>query len=554
MDIRLGIVLAYLVGMLVIGLAFRRKSAASNVEFYLAGRSLPPVLLFVAMAATNFSAFTIFGLSGAGYRMGYAFYPIMGFGTGFMALGLFVIGTRIRLLGASRGYVTPSDFVGDRYGSIALKRFFSVIMIVFTLPYIAIQAVAAGKSLQSLTGLPYFAGAALVTGFVMLYVALGGLRSVAWTDVVQGVMIVAFTMTAYLIVVARSGGFVPAHDAVYGAFPELFSRPGLDGSMLPGVWLGYLVLWLAADPMFPQLFQKSLAAGSARGLKTTAVLYPLITTFLFFLTVSMGVIGRRAFPDLPASQSDSIFALLLGKYTSPVLGTLLMTAGIAALMSTMDSQLLTLASMLTLDFGRPHSPNRGVARHRLTAIAIGLAGLVIAARPPATILDFINKTSFTGLAVLAPTVVGGLFWKRANRYGALASIAAGELYVLLSGLGILRTPGLLPVVPALAVAAAVFAVVGLLTRSTGEAPEIVFPARVRPAWVALVFLALFALANDYWAWGRTPVRVAGVPLWVWYHALLGVLLAVAYALLLRTDSAGSEPLPHSKSLLHPSGR
>lgn len=554
MDIRLGIVLIYLVGMLVIGLAFRRKSAANNVEFYLAGRSLPPVLIFVAMAATNFSAFTIFGLSGAGYRMGYSFYPVMGFGTGFMALGLFVIGTRIRLLGAARGYVTPSDFVGDRYGSKTLKRIFSLVMIAFTLPYIAIQAVAAGKSLQSLTGLPYFAGAALVTGFVMLYVALGGLRSVAWTDVVQGIMIVGFTLAAYLIIVARSGGFVSAHDDVYRSFPALFSRPGLDGSMLPGVWLGYLVLWLAADPMFPQLFQKSLAAGSARGLKTTAVLYPLITTFLFFLTVSMGVIGRRAFPNLPAAQSDSIFALLLGRYTSPVLGTLLMTAGLAALMSTMDSQLLTLASMVTLDFGRPDSPKRGVVRHRLTAIVIGLAGLAIAARPPQTILDFINKTSFTGLAVLAPTVVGGLFWKRANRWGAAASIAAGELTVLLSGLGIVRTPGLLPVIPALAVAAVVFVLVSLLTRSSGEAPELVFPTRVRPAWVALVFVALFVLANDYWAWGRTPIRLAGVPLWVWYYALLGVLLAVSYAILLRTDSPAPGAIDQSKPLLQPSGR
>jgi solute:Na+ symporter, SSS family len=257
----------------------------------------------------------------------------------------------------------------------------------------------------------------------------------------------------------------------------------------------------------------------------------------------VGVLGRSAFPDLPASRSDSIFPLLLGRYTSPVLGTLLLTAGLAALMSTMDSQLLTLASMLTLDFGGRAAPGTGVARHRITAVLIGLAGLAIAARPPQTILDFVNRTSFTGLAVLAPTVVGGLFWKRANRYGVVASIAAGELCVLLWGLGVLRTPRLLPVIPALSAAAAAFVLVSLLTRSSGEEPGLVFPIHARPAWVAIVFLALFVLANDFWAWGRTPIRVAGLPLWVYYHALLGLLLACAFAVLLRAPpfSPGRSP-------------
>jgi SSS family solute:Na+ symporter len=177
---RLSIILVYLTAMLVIGLLFRRRSSASREEFFLAGRSLRRVLLFFTMAATNFSAFTIFGLSGAGYRIGYAFYPIMGFGTGFMALGFWVIGSRIHELSRERAYVTPSDFIDHRYGSPALKRLFSAVMILFTLPYIAIQAIASGVSLNSLVGIPYLAGAALIMGFVIVYVSLGGLRSIAW--------------------------------------------------------------------------------------------------------------------------------------------------------------------------------------------------------------------------------------------------------------------------------------------------------------------------------------------------------------------------------------
>jgi SSS family solute:Na+ symporter len=92
MTVRLLIVLAYLVLMVAIGIVVRRRSSANTVEFLLAGRGLGRVLLFITMAATNFSAYTIFGLSGAGYRIGYAYFPIMSFGTGFMALAMYIVG------------------------------------------------------------------------------------------------------------------------------------------------------------------------------------------------------------------------------------------------------------------------------------------------------------------------------------------------------------------------------------------------------------------------------------------------------------------------------
>jgi SSS family solute:Na+ symporter len=215
---RLSIVLVYLLAMLVIGIVFRRQSSRNKVEFFLAGRGLGRGLLFFTMAATNFSAFTIFGLSGAGYRIGYAFLPVMGFGTGFMALGMYIIGRRIVQLSHGRGYVTPSDFIFDRYGSRALKWLFSLVLVVFTLPYLAIQAVAGGRSLESLVGIPYAAGALLVTGFIVLYVVFGGMRSVAWTDVVQAVMMIVFTLIAFILIAGKSGGFVRVNREVSASF------------------------------------------------------------------------------------------------------------------------------------------------------------------------------------------------------------------------------------------------------------------------------------------------------------------------------------------------
>jgi len=106
--------------MLGVGLLFRRRSRPAPWSFFLAGRGIGRLVLFFTMAATNFSAFTIFGLSGAGYRIGYAFYPVMGFGTGFMALGMWVIGSRMQPWPAS-GVRHASDSSWTATGRLRLK-------------------------------------------------------------------------------------------------------------------------------------------------------------------------------------------------------------------------------------------------------------------------------------------------------------------------------------------------------------------------------------------------------------------------------------------------
>jgi SSS family solute:Na+ symporter len=487
------------------------------------------------MAATNFSAFTIFGFSGAGYRIGYAFYPVMGFGTGFMAISFFIIGSKILVLSKKRNYITPSDFIGDRYNSIFLKKLFSIVMVVFTLPYISIQAIASGKSLNALTGIPYMSGAVLITLFIVTYVALGGLRSIVWTDFIQGLMMVGFTLTALIIIAQKSGGFVNAHVAIEKDFPSLFMRPGNNNAMGYGIWFGYMFLWFFADPMFPQLFQRFMVAKDINTLKSTIVFYPLITTFLFFLTVSIGVLGRLTFPELPPADTDSIFPMLLARYTGSILSTVLLTGSLAALMSTMDSQILTLTSMITTDFFT--IKKNEILKEKLTIIGLGLLGLLIAVKPPQTILAFVSRTTFNGLSVLAPTVLGGLYWKKANKYGASASIIIGEGLVIAYYLKLINTPGVLPVVPILAATGLVYIVISMFTSSEQENVSLVFPIQKRSVKWMPVFLILFILGNDFWVWGKKPVIALGLPLWVWYYFILGAALALVFKLYFISDKS-----------------
>ncbi|MEA3356102.1 MAG: sodium:solute symporter family protein [Candidatus Bipolaricaulota bacterium] len=533
---------AYFGVLLLIGFVARRWTRSTAEDYFIASRSLSPIVLFLTMAATNFSAFTVFGFSGAGWRQGYAFYPIMAFGTGFMALSFHFIGRAVWQLGKKKGLFTPPELVFDRFASYPLRFLFLAVMAVFTVPYLAMQPMAAGFVLEQLLGIPYFAGAALITVVMLVYTLSGGFRAIAWTDVFQGTMMFVLLVVALAIISSSFGGLSAANNLAASRWPELFSRPGMGGAFSPGIWCGYLLLWFFADPMLPQMFQRFYAARDKRALGTAMAIYPLITAILFLLPVSLGVLGRLAYPELPMeTNSDQILPLLLGRYVSGPLEALVLTAALAALMSTLDSQLLSLSSMLTRDLVEPlfyrHTSTQDMASKRtstwlgrLFVAGLALAGLGIAWHPPATFLEIATE-AFSGLAVLFPTVLATLYWKRATAKGAFASILIGEGLVVLYHFELLPNLGLLPVVPVVAATTLTLIVVSLITRSDTSVKVPIEVGVKKLGGTALwggVFLLLFALGNDYWAWGNSGLGPLGYPWWLWYSFALCLLTALAF--------------------------
>ncbi len=537
MVLRLAFMAFYASLLLVIGIIARPRARHHQEEYFLASRSLPGWVLFLTMAATNFSAFTVYGFSGAGWQMGYGFYPIMAFGTGFMALAFLLIGVPVWRLGKEHGLVTPPEFAYQRSASRTLRVTFLVVMTAFTLPYLALQPMAAGYALEALLGIPYYAGAAITTAVVVAYVVLGGFRGEVWTDAFQGLMMISIMALALVVVAGEFGGISEANRAVAATWPELFGRPGLGSSLTPGVWFGYMCLWFLCDPMFPQLFQRYYAARDPRSLAVTAALYPLLTGFLFLLPVSIGVIARLAFPTLPAGvAADRILPLVLHAVAPAWVETLVVCAGLAALVTTLDSQLLTLSSMAVRDVWEPlrarisrspsvAPPSAWVGRGFV--IALALAGLGIACRPPGTFVEITTET-FTGLAVLFPTVVAALYWRRFDARAAVASIVVGEALVLAYHEKWLPTFGTLPVVPVVVGATCVLVLGCVLLRGRGRPPVhlvVGMSRRSKILWSA-AFLGLFVAANDFWAWGDARLGPLGLPWWTWACAALCLLLSL----------------------------
>ncbi len=523
MGIKIVLLAGYFLVVLGIGVIVRRRLQSTPESYFLADRKLGTVVLLGTMAATNFSAFTVFGTSGAGYRDGYAFFPIMGFGTGFMALTFWILGRRIWEAGRNAGVVTPPELIRHLYQSRSLSFLFALVMIIFTIPYLALQPMAAGYALEELLGLPYLAGCTLVTAVIVVYTLRGGMRAVAWTDLFQGTMMWILLLISLIIVVRHHGGFVAANQKVLSLAPALFSRPGGMGKYSPGIWMSFMMLWFFCDPMFPQLFQRFFTARSRKTIHCTMLFYPLICTAVFILPIAIGVMGRLSIPGLTGKEADRILPMLMTSISGDAMASLVIAAGLAALMSTMDSQLLTLSSIFSRDIFALIKPDAGEkgTNGRIFVVFLSLAGLGLAVRPPATLLQIATQT-FTGLAVLFPTVIFGLYFKHRYALPGILSILGGETALVACFLGWLPAGRFLPVVHVMLTAFGIYLLTHGVLAWRKRQLRLFLPRWVKSPYVP-VFGLLFLLGIDFWSWGRIYPLLAGLPAWIWYFGGLSAL-------------------------------
>jgi SSS family solute:Na+ symporter len=330
-----------------------------------------------------------------------------------------------------------------------------------------------------------------------------------------------------------------------GKVPDLSARKaaGADARNTPGVWFGYMLLWFLCDPMFPQLFQRFFTARSPKTISRIMLFYPVVCTIVFIMPIAIGVMGRLSFPDLVGKQADRILPMVLTAVSGDVVASLVIAAGLAALMSTMDSQLLTLSSIFTRDilplFHK--KPGKNSISGRIFVICLSLLGLLLAYRPPATILQIATQT-FTGLAVLFPTVIFGLYFKRVHALPAILSILCGEAAVLVFYLKWLSPAGFLPVVWVMATAFSVYLIAHLLIRLNTTDGGL---KRRMPSWLKNPYTYLlggiFLLGNDIWAWGKVHPVIFGLPIWLWYFVGLSTLQVLVMVFLIRSEEQEAAP-------------
>jgi SSS family solute:Na+ symporter len=464
----LGVVGVYLLLLAAIGFWSYRHSGRDPVSYFLAGRGLGSLALTLTTLATLLSAFTFIGVPADAYTHGLGIFLGVGVTTAFIS-GLFLwVGYRVWLAAQHFGFITPSEFFGHRFNSPLLALLYCLSALTFTAPYNSIQIIGGARTLAAVLGegIPYWPLAVVVALVILGYVLFGGSQAVVWTDVVQGIILILGMGVAFVAVAFSLG-----REAGSELDPWL-SLPGPQGRWSWQGLLGNQLLFFMATPLFPQFFQRFYMARSAHPFKTLMVVWPLLILLVFFPAALLGVWGRLAFPSL--EKTDQIMPMMLQTLPGGV-AAVVITAALAALMSTADSQLLTASSLVTRDlvvtlFRRQLSPHQEELLGRWVVLGIGLASFVIALNPPGLIVE-IATWSFQGNAMLFPVLIAGLYWKRATRAGAVAGalVSSGLTLGWLSGL-LPRawTGGWLPVIPAVVIGSGVLIGVSLLTQPPKE--------------------------------------------------------------------------------------
>ena len=458
------IIAVYFIILFIIGIYAHKKTKATPEDYFLAGRNFGTIILFFTLVATNFSAFTFLGFAGKAYKDGMGEYGVMSLGTSFMAIMFYFIGRKIWRIGKEKGYITPGEFLGGENKSRFLQLLTSMIMCIFTIPYLAIQSVGAGYILQMIfPEISMKIGAVVVMGIICIYVLFGGMRGSGWTDVFQGMLMISTMVMAFAFIAVSLGG---AENATYNVMKfdsSLLSRPGPNGYFSIGIWFSFLLLWIFCDPMFPQIFSRFYTARSEESIKKAMVLYPLLISFFFLFPVLIGVWANGT--GIEVENADSVLLLMVKNYTPSFIYLLIIVGALSALMSTADSQLLALSTMLTCDiFGKKVNYSR-IITIILTIFSISF--VIFGYDPKAGIMGTLVKTTFSGLVVISPSVIATLYWKKTTKLGCIASIIGGEVVVFLYAFFPLPSFGLLPAIIALFISFILLFIFSILTWKEG---------------------------------------------------------------------------------------
>jgi SSS family solute:Na+ symporter len=211
--------------------------------------------------------------------------------------------------------------------------------------------------------------------------------------------------------------------------------------------------------MFPQIFTRFYTAKSQRSLKTAMVLYPILISFFFLLPVLIGVWAHGA--GIEVANPDNVLLIMVKNYTPSLVFSFVMVGARAALMSTADSQLLSISTILTCDvMGKKVRYSRMMT---LILTIFSVLFVVFGYNSKAGIMGTLVSTTFSGLVVLFPTVLATLYWRKATKWGCMASTFGGEFIVFFHAQMPFPTFGFLPSIVALAVSFALLFVLSMLT-------------------------------------------------------------------------------------------
>ena len=489
----LTVIILYLCVVLAIGSLSHRLFRGTGEDYFVASRTIGPFLLLMSLFGTNMTAFAILGASGEAYHEGIGVFGLMASSSALVIPTVFFfVGTRIWALGKRLGLLTQVQYFRLRWGSDALGLALFVVLIALLIPYLLIGVSGGGITLHQITKgqVPEWVGGLLVCAVVLTYVCYGGLRGTAWANAFQTLVFMILGGTAFFFILHQHGGLAKAMSTVAGSHPDLLIR---GDHIQPLKLLTYTCIPLSVG-MFPHMFMHWLTAQRAETFRYPLRLYPLCIAAVWVPSVTLGIVGRIDFPDLKGPAANSILARMIDLHAPELLAGLLAAGVFAAVMSSLDSQVLSIGTMFTQDIVRHYGFHDQMSeRQQVHYGRLFVAGILVLTYVLSMVTDRsifkLGVWSFTGFAALFPLVVAALFWRRSTKYGAAAAlVTVACLWTYFFVLG-WDTPGytvagigIMPVAAILAASTVAMVVGSLLSRPPDRAViERFFPSATRSA-------------------------------------------------------------------------
>jgi SSS family solute:Na+ symporter len=433
----LALIVYTMAGIAVAALA-RRKLGAGMNEFFLANRRIGGFISALTYAATTYSAFMMIGLAGLTYRLGVG---ALGFELTYLCGLVLVVffGPRFWLVGRRFDYLTHAELLADRYQSKAVGVVSAILCLIFLVPYAAIQVMGIGYLLAGVSkgAIPLLAAMIIAMVLAFVWANIAGMRSVAWTDALQGlVMLVTSTAAVWYLADRGFGGWGNFFLRMNRDIPELLTGPGLFKF---NVFFGLALPWIFFSLSNPQVTQRLFIPKSVTAFKQMIIGFLIFGFIYTMVSVLWGFGARLLIPGL--TNPDLATPSLLAHPVIPWSVAVIVMIGIlAAAISTIDSILLTLSSMVARDIykvginpetseslelriGKRVIPVLAAVFFVFAYWAAGKKGLAFMIVP-------LSVAASAGLLVAVPAIIGAFMWKRGTAAGALTSMLIGALVVL----------------------------------------------------------------------------------------------------------------------------
>ncbi len=429
MQVILGMIALYMIAMLYIGYR-AKKSVKNSSDFFIGGGRFGSALTAIAHQAAGLSGWLFIAWSQqvAGSGLGAIW---TAFSSGFAPfINFFVMAKRVAKFTVMTKAKSLIDLIEARYYDEDKKilRVISTLIIAISITvYMSSQLMAAGTTFQAVLGLDYRVSVLIGAVVVIAYTSAGGLLAVAWTDFIQGMLMIFAVIVGLFVAFGNTGSLGFVMDEINSINPALTSpwiNPITIVGLLSAGWLGYM-----GQPQIVQMFMGMKEPGSA---KRGAVIAGTTGVFLLFGSFLVNLCCLVLFPANADPQTN--FIMLITQYTPQWLVGIVTAAILAAVMSSADALLHVATTAVTQDFynkllKKGQATDREVLIvARIAAIVVGAFAIYIAFNPFDSIL-WVNWWAWGGLSVFAPILILGFYWKRATREGAIVSMVVGFVAV-----------------------------------------------------------------------------------------------------------------------------